>query len=96
MEGAYDEKCDIWAVGVITYVLFSQGEFPFDGPSEVKRGSFYLPPKRIPRRPSSSFDWTSQMSEPAKDFIRLLLRKDSIQRPSATQALKHPWLNFEK
>lgn len=48
----YDEKCDIWSIGVVTYVLFSQGEFPFEGTNQsqifksIKRGEFYLPPKR--------------------------------------------------
>jgi calcium-dependent protein kinase len=33
-QGNYDEKCDIWSIGIITYLLFSLGEFPFDGTSE--------------------------------------------------------------
>lgn len=46
----YDEKVDLWALGVITYLIFSKGKFPFEGSSEVivyknaKRGKFYLPP----------------------------------------------------
>ena len=48
---SYDEKCDIWSLGVIAYQLFSQGEFPFDGDSEIqiyskiRKGKFYLPEK---------------------------------------------------
>ena len=50
IKGQYDEKCDIWALGVITYQLFSGGDYPFDGDNEVqvyksiKKGKFYLPP----------------------------------------------------
>ena len=25
LSGKYDEKCDIWSLGIITYLLFSQG-----------------------------------------------------------------------
>ena len=32
--GSYDEKCDVWSLGVIAYQLFSQGEYPFDGEFE--------------------------------------------------------------
>ena len=30
IRGSYDEKCDLWAIGVITYLLLS-GEPPFGG-----------------------------------------------------------------
>lgn len=32
----YNEKCDIWSLGVVCYLLFSQGQYPFDGCNEVK------------------------------------------------------------
>lgn len=47
--GSYDEKCDVWSLGVIAYQLFSQGEFPFEGENEIqifkaiRKGKFYLP-----------------------------------------------------
>lgn len=46
---SYDEKCDVWSLGVIAYQLFSQGEFPFEGDNEIqifkaiRKGKFYLP-----------------------------------------------------
>lgn len=47
---SYDEKCDIWSLGVLTYMLFSRGMYPFDANGEIllyktiSKGKFYLPP----------------------------------------------------
>ena len=30
----YDEKVDLWALGVITYLFFSKGKQPFEGSTE--------------------------------------------------------------
>ena len=82
----YNEKCDIWSAGVITYILLS-GMPPFNGQSDqdimnkVRAGQF-------------SFDdrvWQT-ISENAKSFIRSLLTYDVSARPSAETALMHPWL----
>jgi len=32
------------------------------------------------------------ISDEAKDFVKMMLNKDPTQRPSAKEALKHPWL----
>jgi calcium-dependent protein kinase len=47
LSGQYDEKCDIWSLGVILYMLLS-GNPPFNGSSDlqiieaVKKGDFVL------------------------------------------------------
>ena len=35
LEGKYDKRCDLWAVGVLTYILIS-GVPPFNGKDEVE------------------------------------------------------------
>ena len=90
----YDEKCDLWALGIITYQLFSQGEFPFGGENEsaifknIRRASIFLPEtcdEEIVSDEQSDeygYDWRT-MSDEAKDFIRQLLHKNPAKRPSA-------------
>lgn len=105
---SYSEKCDIWAIGVIAYLLFSQGKYPFEGSNEMKlykriqKTQIYLPEvSKISKQVSQAslgaeFDWNTMMSEDAKDFIQVLLTKDANKRPSAQQALEHRWLAIDK
>ena len=82
----YNHKCDIWSAGVITYILLS-GVPPFNGQSDqeimkkVREGQFSFE-ERV---------WQN-ISENAKAFIRLLLTYSPEDRPSAEQALQHPWI----
>jgi calcium-dependent protein kinase len=82
----YGSKCDIWSCGVITYITLS-GIPPFNGASDqeimkkVKSGKFSF----------ADPVWAT-ISESAKDFISTLLTLDQNKRPSAEQALKHPWI----
>lgn len=84
----YGAKCDIWSCGVIAYITMS-GIPPFNGASDqeimkkVKAGKFSF----------SDPAWNN-VSESAKDFITQLLTKDQDKRPSAEQALKHPWIQM--
>lgn len=86
IEGEYTNLCDIWSCGVIAYALLS-GFAPFDASTDaavlemVYDGRFdYDDP-----------EW-DHISELAKDFISQLLSYDEDERPSAGQALQHPWL----
>jgi len=82
----YNSKCDIWSCGVISYILLS-GMPPFNGQSDqeimkkVRAGSF-------------SFDdkvWNN-ISDNCKDFITKLLTYKQEERPTASEALQHPWI----
>ena len=84
----YDEKCDIWSLGVIMYTLLA-GKPPFGGSNEaeivknVKTGIYDL---TIPEM--------SMISSEAKSLLIQLLQFDKNQRISAEQALKHPWIQM--
>jgi len=86
-EGQYDKSVDMWSCGVITYVLLC-GFSPFL--SSTQHGLFDKIVKCEYDFPDP--EWTN-ISESAKDFIRHLLIKDAKDRFTASQCLKHPWLN---
>jgi len=80
----HDKSCDIWSVGVITFLLLS-GEIPFTGNSEEEIKSSIQ---------SMDYEFPPGMDDQyeAKHFIRALMEKDVDIRLSAEAALKHPWI----
>ncbi len=82
----YNEKCDIWSCGVILYIILS-GIPPFNGASDQE----IMKKVRVGKFSFSDPCW-SNISDKAKDLITKLLTYDVDQRPSAEEALKHPWI----
>ena len=90
IKGCYDEKCDIWSVGVIAFLLLC-GETPFGGAdgeclldvrANILKGEVKFEPADI---------WDN-VSDMGKNFIRRLLNSDPKRRPSAKEAQKDPWI----
>jgi len=87
--GTYTEKCDMWSIGVILYIMLS-GRPPFNAPSEneimrkVKRGTWDF----------KGEVWES-ISPEAKDLIEKLMEKDVGKRIDAVTALAHPWIKSQ-
>ena len=84
IEGCYDERCDNWSLGILTYVLLT-GLLPFGGDTteEIMQ--------RIESR-HVTFPERKPLSENAKDFVERLLTKDPNRRLSAAAALEHVFL----
>jgi calcium-dependent protein kinase len=78
LDKSYSNKCDIWSVGVITYILLC-GQPPFYGENndeiikKVRIGKFSFDKSPV---------W-SQVSDNAKDFIMKLMTYDQHERFSA-------------
>lgn len=87
IQGNYDEKCDVWSIGVLAFMLMSSS-LPFFGKqrreviARITDGRFYFKSRR----------WNS-MSNEAKEFVKYLLKVDVKSRPSCSDALSHKWFN---
>ena len=82
LDGTYDKKCDMWALGILTYVML-YGKYPFD--DENKRVLFDKIKNQEPKYN------TSLISSEALNVIQILLTKDPTKRPDANNLLDHPW-----
>ena len=82
----YDEKADMWSIGIVMYILLS-GKVPFRGmTTELLFNNITNTP--VAFHPD---DWVG-ISNKAIDFLKLLLKKNPKQRISAAEALAHPWI----
>lgn len=86
LNGEYDNKCDIWSMGVVLYILLC-GRPPFKGKSNpeiiksVMKGEY-------------NFDYPAfeSASDEVKEFISRCLEKDVSKRFSAADAYDHAWI----
>ena len=86
ISGSYDQRCDIWSLGVIAFIMLT-GCPPFDGNScnEIHKKIMYV-----------DVDFNSKIlnecSIDAKNFVKRLLTKSSDERISLDDALNHSFI----
>ena len=83
----YNSKCDIWSIGIITYILLC-GFPPFDGNNDYE----ILQAISNDKLEFPTPEWDN-ISKDAKDFVTMLLQRDVDKRYTAKDALQHPWLS---
>eukprot|EP00551_Chaetoceros_affinis_P007316 CAMPEP_0203676442 /NCGR_PEP_ID=MMETSP0090-20130426/24550_1 /ASSEMBLY_ACC=CAM_ASM_001088 /TAXON_ID=426623 /ORGANISM="Chaetoceros affinis, Strain CCMP159" /LENGTH=545 /DNA_ID=CAMNT_0050542985 /DNA_START=161 /DNA_END=1798 /DNA_ORIENTATION=+ len=91
LRGSYDEKVDIWAVGVITYLLLS-GDAPFGGCCE---GENVVDIRRKILNADFAFEpeeYWLHVSSQARQFISKLLVSNPKNRPTAEECQHSRWL----
>ena len=88
IKGNYDEKCDIWACGVILYILLC-GYPPFNGPSDKEVYNIITQVKYDFNQPA----WKN-VSKHAKELIKNMLTP-AKNRYTAKQVLNSKWLEIK-
>jgi len=85
----YNEKVDIWSLGVVTYLLLF-GSFPYM-PKEHTAADMH---KAIAEGSPPVFEAADKSfrSDVAVDFVKALLTRNPKQRPSASDALAMPYI----
>ncbi|GAX17299.1 hypothetical protein FisN_10Lh162 [Fistulifera solaris] len=87
ISGAYNEKADVWSLGVICFMLLSSS-MPFFGKTRVQvlkkiaRAQYHFSSRR----------W-NKISAEAMSFCETVLNLDPDARPSAEATLKLPWIS---
>ena len=89
LKNNYDSKCDIWACGVIMYILLS-GEIPFAGDSEEE-----IIKSIMNKKVSFDSSFFNNVSEEAKDLIQKCLIYNKSKRYNAKEALDHPFFKID-
>lgn len=96
IKGKYTIHSDMWSMGVLMFTMLF-GFSPFWTESVYETYQLITKHGFQPDAPTgshgNSFPSFMKVSDDAKDLITRLLRKDPVDRLSATEALAHPWFS---
>ena len=86
LQESYNEKCDVWSIGVILYLLLV-GQAPFDGEDDT-----VICQKIISEEVNYNVKRIKQLSSESVDLMKKLLEKNPDKRISSQEALNHTWI----
>ena len=86
LDGEYDESCDMWSIGVITYSLLAA--YP---PFNAETDSQLFRKIKLCDYEFHKDTW-SDISDDAKRFISQCLQQRPSYRVKPLDALRHPWI----
>jgi len=101
----YNHSADLWGAGMLAFMILT-AQLPFTtAAASVSVADLYSGRANITRKQAFEAllgyhldfesDHFTSLSDGAQDFIRKLLQEDPEKRPTAQQALQHPWVQAE-
>ncbi|CAB9504472.1 activated protein kinase catalytic subunit alpha-1 [Seminavis robusta] len=89
---SYSHKTDIWAIGCVAFLALS-GHMPFDAANDKETLELIINSKNeVERKEIFQGDKWALVSDDAIDFLSKMLSFEPFKRPSAKEALQHPWI----
>ncbi|VEU35136.1 unnamed protein product [Pseudo-nitzschia multistriata] len=88
-QDSYDARCDVWSAGVIAYLILSK-TLPYQGRDEKETVHILMEAEKYPPC-YTDHNWKG-VEPSAIAFCKWLLSVDPEQRPTAREAMAHPWL----
>ena len=94
MAGGYDARCDIWSLGIISYILLSGYHPALEGKGGPTADLATVVKSIITEDFDFPADPWDKITQPAKDFVQACLVRDYTKRPTASSLQEHEWFTM--